>query len=248
MWDEVRTLSKTDRFEVAAQLFGQHPGSDSLRDNKLGLLLDTTVSIEVRKVKDITKVDSSKLVTIDSALYTLHPQRDDLIVNDSADLNATWLEKKLNEKWRRNKKQFGDDINQMVGVFIDRFVHWFPYILFVSLPLFALILKLLYWRRKEVVYSDHAVFTLYHYIFSFILLLLIMGSNRLLAISGWGFFSTLINLLIFSWFVYLFFSLKRFYGQSFWRTSGKFLLLNFLGLISLILINMMFLLFFIFQL
>lgn len=73
-----------------------------------------------------------------------------------------------------------------VKLFLDALLHKLPYLLFVSLPFFALLLKLLYIRRKNFFYSDHAVFTLYHYILSFILMLALFGVDALEGWLGWG--------------------------------------------------------------
>jgi len=62
----------------------------------------------------------------------------------------------------------------MLTEWIELFLHKLPYLLFISLPIFALILKLLnIRRRREFYYADHAIFSIYHYIFSFILLLIL---------------------------------------------------------------------------
>jgi hypothetical protein len=57
-------------------------------------------------------------------------------------------------------------------------MHMFPQLLFVSLPFFALILQLLYVRRKQLYYVNHVVFTLHLYCGTFILILatLLLGS------------------------------------------------------------------------
>ena len=52
---------------------------------------------------------------------------------------------------------------------LDKFLHMLPYILFVSLPLYALFLKLLYIRkRKQFYYVDHGLFLIHLYIFTFL--------------------------------------------------------------------------------
>ena len=49
----------------------------------------------------------------------------------------------LNQRMEKDENQFWKDV-------LTKFVHTFPYMLFVSLPLYALFLKLLYIRRKKV--------------------------------------------------------------------------------------------------
>jgi hypothetical protein len=152
----------------------------------------------------------------------------------------TKQEIKLNEKYKSGDKAG--------SILLDSFLHRLPYLLFVSLPFFALLLKLLYVRRKQFYYSDHAIFTLYHYIFSFILLLLIVGVDSLQEWSDWSVFHFLMAGLIIYWPVHLWIQMKNFYRQGWIKTLGKFLLLNMAGFFVLIFLFLIFLLFSIFQL
>ena len=102
-------------------------------------------------------------------------------------------------------------------------------------------LKLLYIRRKNFYYSDHAVFTLYHYIFSFLLLLLIFGLDEIGKATGWDFFDYFQPVLLAIGGIYLYISMLKFYGQGWLKTLGKFLLLNLLGFIMLIILFLVFL-------
>ncbi len=113
---------------------------------------------------------------------------------------------------------------------------------------FALILKLLYIRKKRFFYSDHLVFTLYQYIFSFILLLLMFSTDKLNDWLGWGIFG-LIMFALFIWGgIYLYKGMRRFYGDSRRKTILKFLLLNLLGAVSLLILLTIFFLFTAYQL
>lgn len=107
--------------------------------------------------------------------------------------------------------------------------------LFITLPLIALLLKLLYIRRKQFYYVSHIIFTIHFYCFVFLLLLVSF------AISEFGHWGELVgNLLIASGFVYLFIAMLRFYGQGGGKTFLKFLLLVIFGLGSISLITLAF--------
>ncbi len=54
---------------------------------------------------------------------------------------------------------------------LSSFMHSFPTLLFISLPLLALILQLFFFRRKNLSYAVHGIFLLHLYVFSFIGLL-----------------------------------------------------------------------------
>jgi len=105
-------------------------------------------------------------------------------------------------------------------------VHNWPKVLFISLPLFALILKLLYVRRKQFYYVDHGIFSIHLYIFSFLILLVLFGLNSLSKATGW---KSAIDWLILAGILYPFFyyykAMRRFYGQGRGKTIFKYILL-----------------------
>lgn len=147
---------------------------------------------------------------------------------------------RLNEKYR-------DDPSSSLKSVSSALLHNLPYMLFVSLPFFALILKLLYVRRKNFYYADHGIFTVHHYILSFILLLLVFLLNELQDWTDWGIWGFFMAVTIIAWPVYLFLGMKRFYAQGIIKTFFKFLLLNLCGLIVMALLFGIFFLFSVFQ-
>jgi len=94
---------------------------------------------------------------------------------------------------------------------------WIPRILFILLPLFALVLAAFYWRqRKQFYFVDHLVFSLNYHSFGFVLLLVAAGlaqivSNDIVAV-----------LVVIGSAVYLLLAMKRFYGQTWLWTGAKF--------------------------
>jgi len=159
-----------------------------------------------------------------------------------------WLKKKLVKKGIVLNSKYSGNAEGGLRKFWENFLHQLPYALFISLPFFALILKMLYSRRKSFYYSDHAIFTLYHYIFSFLILLVIFGVDGLRTWLNWSVFDWLLFSLIVFWFYYLYRSLLNFYEQNIKKTIGKFLLLNFLGFVTILLLSLIFLFLSIFQL
>jgi Protein of unknown function (DUF3667) len=142
----------------------------------------------------------------------------------------------LNDEFRHNPSGKAQEI-------FTTFLHRLPYLLFVSLPFFALLLKLLYIRRKQFFYADHIIFTIHHYIFSFLLLLVVFGINRMHEITGWGIWKGLLAILLFIWPAYLYIAMKNFYQQGWFKTLMKFLLLNLIGFAILLLLFIIFLFF-----
>lgn len=234
-------MSRSERLAAASGVHSQlqKAPSDSLLQYKLGLLLDTTKVLSLQKPDSNFKNDSF-LISLPAGQYMLRPEKEASEL-DSIHTKNDWLGRKVANKWKERKAKSGDDDRKLLSESSGEFLHKLPYLLFLSLPFFALILKLLYIRRKNFFYSDHAVFTLYHYIFSFILLLLFMGFDALYKWLHWAPFNWVITLLLISWPLYLYFGMKRFYQQGWSKTLGKFLLVNTLGFITLIFLFVVFL-------
>jgi hypothetical protein len=125
----------------------------------------------------------------------------------------------------------GEDVKNEYGKqLVESFFHNIPKTLFFLLPVFALLLKLLYIRHKQYYYVDHAILSLHF--FSFIFLLLVLGHYVLGKIFNTDIFTTLSILWILAW---LFIAMKRLYGQGWGKTFLKFMILGFLFTITIIL-------------
>jgi hypothetical protein len=99
---------------------------------------------------------------------------------------------------------------------------WIPRILFLLLPLFALLLAAFYRRqRKEFFFVDHMVFSLTFHTFGFVAVIVAAILAQFLP-GGWVL--TFLNLALS---VYLLLSLKYFYGQNWLWTGLKFVGIGF---------------------
>ena len=124
-------------------------------------------------------------------------------------LNIRTIE--LNQRYRGDEagKRFTDD-------FGEAFLGNFSKVLFFLLPIFALLLKLLY-IRKDYFYSEHLVFAIYYYNFFYL-----AGSFYLL-LDLVPFISGLFTTAIVIWiFIYLPLSMKRMYQQGWKKTILKY--------------------------
>jgi hypothetical protein len=129
---------------------------------------------------------------------------------------------KINMKGQEGKKEFFNKLT-------ETFLHNIPKTLFFLLPIFAFFLKLLYFRKKQFYYVDHAILSL-HY-FSLIFILLILSNYILDAIFGTGIFT----FLAFVWITaYMLIAMKRLYGEKWGRTVFKFFTLGFLLFFAII--------------
>jgi len=223
------TMTPADRYKFAAENIDSR---DSNIQRQVRFVLDSGNRLKLFKTDEKPERDTVFPIRYRGRDYLLGAN----ITNDSisnASWNQGWLSRKLGEWYLKQKRESNDDEGATNKKLVDLVLHKLPQILFISLPFFALLLKLLYIRRKNVYYSEHAVFTLYHYIFSFILLLVMVGISKLDDWLDWSVFP-LLQMAFFLWGgIYLYISMRRFYGQSRIKTAFKFLALNILGIIMM---------------
>jgi hypothetical protein len=134
----------------------------------------------------------------------------------------------LNTKWKGDKKEG-------ILAFMEKILHTIPQAVFISLPVFALLLLLLY-GNKRFFYSEHGIFTIHYYCAGFVFMLGMVVFKQLSVITGWAwprFFELLLMLGIF---FYLYKAMRRFYGQRRAITIFKFLGLNILALLVVLIL------------
>ena len=159
-----------------------------------------------------------------------------------------WFDRRLIKTELKINEDFRHDPNGTMTEIFSTFLHRLPYLLFVSLPFFALILKLLYIRRKQFYYADHIIFTLHHYIFSFLFFLTVFGLTEMQTLTGWRIWKILMTIAIIAWPLYLYVAMKKFYRQGWFKTLVKFILLNIMAFIILLILFIIFFFFSVFQL
>jgi len=95
---------------------------------------------------------------------------------------------------------------------------WIPRVLFLLLPLYALLCAAFYWRQRKKFYLvDHLIFSLSVHTFTFLALIVAVGLAQLVS-GGLVFWFLLASIG-----VYVFLSIRRFYEQSWFWTTVKFL-------------------------
>jgi hypothetical protein len=139
----------------------------------------------------------------------------------------------LDEEYKEEPRLFQEHL-------IENILHSFPKILFVSLPIFALILNILYYRHKQYFYVDHGIFAIHLYIATFILLLISMLLSQLKDVVGPVWIKIILDLLIFAdciyLMIYLYKAMRGFYKQGRGKTFLKYLIVfGVAGTINLIL-------------
>lgn len=108
-------------------------------------------------------------------------------------------------------------------IFVDNLVHNIPKTMFILLPLFAMMLHLLYFRKKKYYYED-LIYSMHVHSGIFISFLIIKFFSW---VTGYftnldNFLNIVLNLYIL-WYIYR--SMRVFYGSSRWRTVANFFIL-----------------------
>lgn len=156
----------------------------------------------------LTSEDFDSREAYDSAQATLpEPERDGWLMR-----KLQYRSIELQQEYRDDEKRFGND-------FADSFGANSPKIFFFLLPVFALLLKLLY-IRKDFYYSEHLVQSIYFYNFFFAI-----GSISMLIelVPGMSWIDDVTILVVF---IYFLIAMKKMYGQSWRKTVVKFMILT----------------------
>jgi len=131
-----------------------------------------------------------------------------------------WFKRTIKAKVISINERLRNKDETIVGELLDGFKSNLPNIIILLLPVFALILKLLY-RKRKYYYVEHLIFGIHLHCLAFALFSFIF-------LAEWLFPSMedSISILVLWFFIYAFLALKRIYLQSWLRTFLKF---NFLG-------------------
>jgi hypothetical protein len=146
----------------------------------------------------------------------------------------------INERYKGKESKLFTEV-------ANTFFHTLPYLLFVSLPLYALFLKLLYIRRKQYFYADHGIFLIHLYIFTFLFLLFFFLLNKIDGLTNWGFSDAVKALFLFGGLFYTLKALKNFYKQRWGKTITKFILFNMLCSITAVILFVLFIMLSVYQ-
>jgi hypothetical protein len=136
-----------------------------------------------------------------------------------------WFVRKVRMQQISIKQKYGENTTEFLNELSHKFLHSIPQLLFVSLPLVALILMLLYIRRKNFYYVDHVIFLVHVYCAMFIFLFFRLSFSAL-ATTPYLHWIRYINIgIILYMFFYVYKSMRNFYQQRRGKTVLKFSLL-----------------------
>lgn len=211
--------------------------------------LDVTLDASLNDLDKTAKLDSSLVLVNDSLIQQAQLELDSVVFNgEKMDLDFSEIgSKSLRENIYMLGEHFKKDLEtttdpqerkklmtyigmcQTPEVFVSRILKYLSWAFFILLPLFALLLKLVYIRHKQF-YMRHLIFSIHLHSFLFFMLIIVITLNMIFT-SGMGMITTL---LVFSFPVYFILALKNFYGQGYGKVFLKFTTISFLYNIILI--------------
>jgi len=146
-----------------------------------------------------------------------------------------WLRKGINLTERANDKSGG-----FGKALMDKFFHSLPQMFFLSLPLYAFFLMILYNREKKYYYVNHAIFSIHVFCATFILSFLFIllakyvsfDSRALETIYNWFFMLAIL--------FYQYKAMRNFYQQRRAKTITKFLILSVVSFLAVMFLAIIF--------
>ncbi len=181
---------------------------------------------------EIESIDSASTGTKGIPLNSLNFQKDllDSLITSGAPqaekLRAMGMKKDTGVFISRVYVQLLKLYEQRGGGILQTLYDSVPFAMFFMLPLFAILLKIFYWRRGT--FAHHMVFSFYFFTFLFTTFSIIILANIFLDIPTW------IEVLIFlSFIVYLTLALRTFYES---RWLGAFFKAGFIALMYMLIV------------
>ncbi len=237
--EELRTSIRNASMEIAAikKIYGDSARQTFSKDELKGLLLramadSLAVNIPAADRQEFREAlrDTSERVNVN--VLDWHGNYKDVEDYDSAEralpdsLRDGWLKRTIMRRAILISQEYKEEPRLFTEHLFENIFHSFPKILFISLPIFALILNILYFRHKQYYYVDHGIFTIHVYCATFILLLLAMLLNALDKLLGWHWFHVVADIAIFVdclyMMIYLYKAMRGFYQQRRAKTFLKY--------------------------
>ncbi|MDZ4747708.1 MAG: DUF3667 domain-containing protein [Saprospiraceae bacterium] len=237
--DETYTSSVTPETNYSKRLYNLEQEKSFLQGTADTVYANTLIHSIQRLQIDVASIaDDSSASEVEIELF-------DVQADTAAQVG--WLEYILDEGMLKRaeeleKEHEGDEVKATTAL-VNEVVHTLPQLFFLSLPFFALFLKLLYWRSQRKTFVEHFIFSIYHYAFLFIIMLLfilVVATLRLLG-SEWEeeVESWLALIVIVYPVVYLFLSMRLFYKDQWIKLTLKYIALSALLITTIIVLFVM---------
>lgn len=214
--DKTDTLSKEDIKEIK-DVMAKVPMTGKMRDSIVNTAVAKAKADHKSKAGKKNNDFNSNWITVSDSTVTAYEARQKLLPKKQRD---NFLEHYIVRR-TIELKQYPDAGKRMK----EEIMHNIPKMMFILLPLFAVILKLVYINKKKY-YYEHLIYSFHVHsaLFLSYLILFILKKAVGLAVDldGWLIFLYLLYIL---WYIYK--SLQVFYGSRRWVTVAKILFLMF---------------------
>jgi hypothetical protein len=154
----------------------------------------------------------------------------------SPKVRASGFELRLVEKFYEVKEKYKDGTS-FFGAMTKEILTRLPQLLLLTLPLLALVSKLIFFRRRDYWYFDHLVFVLHLATSLFFLLFIQQGLEFVASSTGLSWLGIITDWIGILWLGYYLISFKRFFGKR-WKNTILFFLWS--GFWQSILLTMVF--------
>ena len=165
-----------------------------------------------------------------STIFHLYPYKNRAefdSLNKIKKIERNFIDRILMEKQFVLQEKFENDSKGAKEALKEKGLHLIPQVLLLSLPFFALLLKLLYARQQKFYYVSHIIFTIHFYIFVYIAIIGILVLRALSELPHLHFLDTVISVLWFIFPLYLYKAVRHFYEQGRAKTILKLFILSF---------------------
>jgi Protein of unknown function (DUF3667) len=214
---------------------------DSLRTQVLDTAKIASITKNLKDSNIITGVDAEELKALDSIIVTkakttnnfsgfgYDSKKVDSLIAAKAPIEEQLKAMGMAEdagifKRRLYTQLLKFQTNKKGGTILQTFYDSIPIALFVLLPIFAMLLKLFFWRRGS--FAHHLVFSFYYYSFLFTVMCILLLANFI-----WDVPDSVDFLIMLSTFFYLFFAIKHFYKQGIFVSFFKTCVITFMYMI-----------------
>jgi len=221
-------------FSILFFFLVQYTTSDDIKNEFVGINIIENADSTENKSKTTTK-NPAKRINGDSS------QPDSSITPENLDrqklerIKKETLNETLATSWEKQLVIGGFNAAERKDVFFDRFLNTLSYVLFLLMPVFALILAMILWKSR-LLYVKHLIFSINFHSFIF-------GYSSLLIVLIKLLPETISNFIVYLWWgipIYLLFGIRRFYNRTYTRaflkTLGSLTLYSFIISIVLIVI------------
>lgn len=172
------------------------------------------------------KNDFSSLMAYDTVQSLLPPEKRD----------GFWA-RIWNRKMADVLERATEDASQFGRSLSSKLLHSLPQLFFISLPIYAFLLWILYGRGKRFYYANHAIFSIHFYCAAFIIVFLLICISKLANMIGGDISDELTGIGFLILLFYQYKALRNFYQQRRAKTVLKFFLICIGMLIVLLLLT-----------